>query len=90
LDNIVHSLPCREHKGVVAAAPAVGDNDIYAQFEAEMEIYNDSPTAGNDVAVDVACETELKLYNNLPRLIWIGGSPIKLSFQHLQQLQDLI
>jgi hypothetical protein len=84
---------CPSHSAALFIYMPVG-----ALFEAEMEMHNDKPTAGNDVAVDLACETELKLYNNLPRLqiqkkgqtLWIGGSPFKLSFQHLQQLQDLI
>jgi hypothetical protein len=78
-------------QGVVAAAPpAVGDNDIYAQFEAEMETHNDNPTAGNDVAVDVACETELKLYNNLPRLqIQKGANPLDWWKSHEVELPTL-
>jgi hypothetical protein len=64
-------------QGVVATAPAVGDNNINAQFEGEMEMHNDNPMARNYVVVDVACENELQLYNNLPQLqIQKGSNPL--------------
>jgi hypothetical protein len=37
----------------------------------------DQEVVGNDVAVGVACETELELYNNLPQLqIQKGANPL--------------